>query len=290
MSDNIARAEAEHTAQMVIKDCGFTSFPICPFEIAKRSDIFVEPKVSRKPGVSGFLMRSGNTFGIKYASHIQNEGFIRFTVAHELGHYFLPGHCERIFPDGNGLHESRSGFISHDPLERQADCFASALLMPEQLFCKALDRAGSGLKAIEKLARECKTSITATAIRYSMFTAEAVAVIVSNGRQIDFCFMSDRIRDLRGITWIKKGDLLPTDTTTENFNRDPSNVEQARRKEGASFLDDWFDGAPQVEVNEDVIGLGGYGKTLTLLFTDEDVDQEDEIDEEDKLPSERWKR
>ena len=290
MSDNIARAEAEHTALMVIKDCGFTSFPICPFEIAKRDHITVEPKVSSKPGVSGFLMCSGNTFGIKYAAHIQNEGFIRFTVAHELGHYFLPGHPERIFPNAHGLHESRSGFISRDPLERQADCFASALLMPEQLFCKSLDRAGSGFKAIKKLARECKTSITATAIRYSMFTAEAVAVIVSNGRQIDFCFMSDRIRDLRGITWIKKGDLLPTDTATEKFNRDPSNVEQARQEEGASFLDDWFDGAPQVEVNEDVIGLGSYGKTLTVLFTDEDVDQEDEIDEEDELPSERWNR
>ncbi len=139
MSEKLARLEAENTAQQIVQDCGFTALPICPFEIARRHDIHVEAKQSRKPGVSGFLMRIGNTFGIRYALHIQNEGFIRFTVAHELGHYFLPGHPERLFPAGDGLHESRSGFISHDPLERQADYFASALLMPVHQFREAVD-------------------------------------------------------------------------------------------------------------------------------------------------------
>jgi len=102
---------------------------------------------------------------------------------------------------------------------------------------------------------------------------------VSSGRQIDYCFMSDRIRDLRGITWIKKGDPLPSGTTLE-FNDDSSNIEEARQEEGTCFLDDWFDGAPQVEVNEDVVGLGSYGKTLTVLFTDEELEDDDEEDDD----------
>jgi hypothetical protein len=280
MSDKLARAEAEHSAVQVVKDCGFTALPICPFEIAKKHDIHVEAKQSSKPGVSGFLMRVGNVFGIRYAQHIQNEGFIRFTVAHELGHYFLSGHPEKLFPRGDGLHESKSGFISGDPLERQADCFASALLMPDILFRKAVDGAGTGFSAIEKLAKQCKTSITSTAIRFTQFTDEAIAVIVSSGRQIDYCFMSDRIRDLRGITWIKKGDPLPSGTTLD-FNGDSSNIEEARQEEGACSLDDWFEGAPQVEVNEDVVGLGSYGKTLTVLFTDEELEDDDEDDDDD---------
>lgn len=279
MSNKLARAEAEHVAIEVVKDCGFTDFPICPFEIAKKKDIHVEAKKSTQPGVSGFLMRVENTFGIKYASQIQNEGFIRFTVAHELGHYFLPGRPEKLFPNGNGIHQSKSGFISQDPLERQADCFASALLMPEMLFRKAVNKAGSGFAAIEKLAAKCKTSITATAIRYTQFTDEAVAVIVSTGRHIDYCFMSDRIRDINGITWIKKGDPLPSGTTLD-FNGDASNIEEGRQEEGTCFLDDWFEGAPPVEVNEDVVGLGSYGKTLTVLFTDEELEDDDE-DEDD---------
>jgi len=127
MSDKLARAEAEHAALQVVKDCGFSALPICPFEVAKKHDIHVEAKQSSKPGVSGFLMRVGNVFGIRYAQHIANEGYMRFTVAHELGHYFLPGHPEKLFPHGDGLHESRSGFISGDPLERQADCFAGTM-------------------------------------------------------------------------------------------------------------------------------------------------------------------
>ncbi len=281
MSDKIALMEAEHTAVQVVKACGFTALPICPFEIAKKNDIHVEAKHSSKPGVSGFLMRVGNVFGIQYAQQIENEGFIRFTVAHELGHYFLPGHAEKLFPQGDGFHESSSGFISANPLERQADCFASALLMPNILFRKAVEDAGSGFPAIEKLAMQCKTSITSTAIRFAQFTDEALAIIVSSGQQIDYCFMSDRIRELHGITWINKGDPLPQGTTL-NFNRNLSNIVEARQEEGICSLDDWFDGAPQVEMNEDVVGLGSYGKTLTVLFTDEvledDNEEEDEID------------
>lgn len=279
VSDKLTRAEAEHTAAQVVKECGYTTLPICPFEIAKKHDIHVEAKPSSKPGVSGFLMRVGNAFGIRYAQHIQNDGFIRFTVAHELGHYFLPGHAEQLFPNGDGVHTSKSGYISGNSLEQQADSFASALLMPDHLFRKAVDNAGSGFLAIENLAKQCRTSITSTAIRFTQFTDEAVAVIVSSGQQIDYCFMSECIRDLRGITWIRKGYTLPNGTT-RTFNADASNIEEARQEEGSCFLDDWFDGAPQVEVNEDVVGLGSYGKTLTVLFTEEAL-EDDEDDEDD---------
>lgn len=279
MSEKLARLEAENTAQKIVEECGFTSFPICPFDIARRHEIHVEAKQSSKPGVSGFLMRVGDVFGIRYAQHIQNDGFIRFTIAHELGHYFLPGHPDKLFPRGDGLHESRSGFISGDPLERQADYFASALLMPAHQFREAVDYAGSGFSAIEKLATECRTSLTATAIRYTTFTDDAVAVIVSSGERIDYCFMSDSIRDYRGLTWIKKGTILPNGAT-KSFNRDSTNIAQARREESTSNLDDWFDGAPDVEVNEDVIGLGNYGKTLTILFTDGLPDDEEEYDDD----------
>ena len=152
--------------------------------------------------------------------------------------------------------------------------------MPEKLFRRQINRAGKGFAAIGKLADEFRTSITATAIRFARFTDNAVAVVVSSGDRIDYCFMSDRIRDLPGITWISKGDRLADGTTTAEFNADQSNVDEARCEEGASYLNDWFDGAPEVEVSEDVVGLGSYGKTLTVIFTEEDLEEEDECDDD----------
>jgi hypothetical protein len=48
-------------------------------------------------------------------------------------------------------------------------------------------------------------------------------------------------------------------------------------------LDDWFDDAPEIEMKEDVVGLGSYGRTLTVLFTSEaiDVEEDDASDDED---------
>ncbi len=280
MSDTIDLLEAESEAESVIKQHGFTTLPICPFTVARNADIIVQPKGSTEPGVSGFLMRVGNVFAIQYARHIANEGFIRFTVAHELGHYFLPGHAQALFPNGDGVHHSRSGFISHDRHEKQADQFASSLLMPEKLFAKAVDKAGQGFPAVQNLAGLCKTSITATAIRFAKYTDDALAVIVSSENQVQYCFLSERLKDIKGLQWLKKGDLIAPRSTTAGFNKDPANVSEARQDEGCCSLDDWFDGAPQIEMNEDVVGLGNYGRTLTVLFTDEAIENdEDEFDD-----------
>ena len=49
------------------------------------------------------LIRYGQEFYIAYATHIQSEGFRRFSVAHELDHYFLPGHIDHVLPNGPRL-------------------------------------------------------------------------------------------------------------------------------------------------------------------------------------------
>ncbi len=280
MSEKFDQMDAEAEAKRVLETYKHDGLTTDPFWIADQVGIAVQPKDSTEPGVSGFLMRVGNEFGIQYARHLANQGFIRFTVSHELGHYFLPGHPEHLFPSGSGLHKSQSGFVSVDRYERQADYFAAALLMPETSFRKEMDKAGEGLTAIETLANLFQTSITATAIRFTKFAESAVAVVMSSGKRMEYCFMSDLIRNLQGITWIRKGDFLSKGTTTLKFNENEAFVTEARRVDGSSRLSDWFEGAPDVEVNEDVLGLGTYGKTLTVIYTDQDIEAELERDED----------
>lgn len=278
MSSLLQIQEAEKEAEMLIKRLDITALPVCPFTIAKKYSIAVEPKESNAMGVSGFLMRVGDNFGIQYATHIRNEGFIRFTVAHELGHYFLPGHPEHLFPEGDGIHQSRSGFISDDGHEKQADHFAKSLLMPEDIFLAALRQAGEGFPAVEGLASKCRTSITATALRFARLVEDPVAVIMSSGNRVEWCFMSDALARIRSLLWLKKGSLIPSGTATEQFNQNRANIFNCERAEGWTKLGYWFDEAPQVEMKEDVVGLGSYERTLTVLFTNEAIDTEEDDD------------
>ncbi|QNN23366.1 ImmA/IrrE family metallo-endopeptidase [Planctomycetales bacterium ZRK34] len=277
----VLEAEAESTANQVVSDHGFKSLPICPFKIARKKEIEIATRDGMEPGVSGFLMRVGNAFGIYHSSRIQNDGFIRFSIAHELGHYFLPGHCDALFMNGNCVHESRSGTFSGNDYERQADFFAAALLMPESLFLPALRNAGSGFHAIGRLQHLCQTSITATAIRYARFAEDPIAVIISEGTSISCSFQSEAFKEIHGTHFFRKGTPVPAGTCTAEFNKDSQKVRRSSKAGAWASLDDWFDDAPQIEIKEDVVGLGSYGKTLTLLFLDDDNSDslEDDVDD-----------
>jgi hypothetical protein len=274
MGPKLSKQRAEFHANVVTSK--IIALPVNPFAIAADHNILVESRESNKPGVSGFLIKVGDNFGIAYSSQIPSEGFKNFTVAHELGHYFLPGHPEHLFSNGNGIHESRSGFVSQDPHEREADFFAAALLMPEGLFKKAAQSAGGGFAAISVLAYKCKTSFTATAIRYTQFVEHPVAVILSSGDRVEFCFLSQLMQEVRGVSALQKGDLLPQSTPTAKFNNNGLNCGGCNTDSAVCFLNQWFDDAPEFEMNEDVVGLGSYGKTLTVLFTTEEIEVGDE--------------
>jgi Zn-dependent peptidase ImmA (M78 family) len=152
--------DAEQFAEKLVKDEKLT-LPIDILSIAEKHAILVEPKPASAKGVSGMLIRVGNGFAIAYATHIRSEGFQRFSIAHELGHYFLEGHPESVFRGGQAVHESHAGFGSGDQIELEADHFAAGLLMPSHLFKVEAGKYGDGFEAIENLAGVCKTSLTA---------------------------------------------------------------------------------------------------------------------------------
>jgi len=225
------------------------------------------------------------------------NGFRRFTVAHELGHYFLEGNYKHIFADGNLRHESASGYSSDDPYEREADAFAAALLMPEGMFKAACVRVAPGFKPIETLADKCVTSLTATAIRYAVLSDDPIAVVCSKDNRVQFAFMSDLLKQRRNLTWLKKNSGIPGGTATHRFNRDPKNIAEAKRVNSSSPMDAWFDCGGTAYVSEEIVGLGSsYGLTLTVLVAEPlpDPESEEEADEENDLenmlPSDRWRQ
>lgn len=91
-----------------------------------------------------------------------------FTIAHELGHYFL--HKERIraeeaLIDNDNTLESRALFRlddqEHSHIETEANNFAAELIMPREL----VERAWNTFHSVEDCARIFNVSIVAMSIR-----------------------------------------------------------------------------------------------------------------------------
>jgi Zn-dependent peptidase ImmA (M78 family) len=285
MSKALWQAIAAREAENLIRELGIASLPVLPIEIAKQLGIHDEAMPSKSsPGVSGMLLRNANQFGILYSTSIDSIGFQNFSVGHEIGHYCLPGHPESVLHDG--VHASYAGFHAKDRYELEADHFSAGLLMPTALFDPALKKAGDGLDAVMKLSENCKTSLPATGIRYAQRSPEAAAVIVSRGNEIDYCFMSDTLREIKGIEWIKKGTPLPQSSATKRLNGDAAKVAGSERVDATGALQDWFGGKAKAEIYEEAIGLGSYGRTLTVLTVEEPPDA-DELEEEEDT-EESW--
>jgi len=90
----------------------------------------------------------------------------RFTIAHELGHYFIDTHRIGL---KNGLlkpHPSHTNQKQFFTIEREADYFASCLLMPEPRFCKDIENKKFSFDVIDFLRKEYKVSRTACALRF----------------------------------------------------------------------------------------------------------------------------
>lgn len=262
LATRLKRAQLQ--AEQFLRDEGITALAVDVMEIAESRGIAVQGKPDTAPGVSGMLVRTGDEFGILYATHIRSLGFQRFSIAHELAHYFLEGHVDHILPK-TGQHVSEAGFTSADPFELEADHFAAGLLMPSTLFQAELRKLNDGLGAIEALAETCVTSLTATAIRYSELTRAASAVIVTTGKHVDYCRLSDSIKTHKGLQWLKKGTLVPGDTETSRLNAAPDRVGAAERSSAEIDLRLWFGGERRVAALEEVVGLGSYGRTLTVI-------------------------
>ncbi|SET38458.1 protein of unknown function [Natronincola peptidivorans] len=99
---------------------------------------------------------------------------INFTLAHELGHYFIPDHLEPLYKcNVNELISTKN--LNNNDKEREADLFASELLMPTQFIKKSSDV--NSLEDIINTARHYNVSIPAAAIKIIEHTEDVVCFV-----------------------------------------------------------------------------------------------------------------
>lgn len=108
-----------------------------------------------------------------------SSGRIRFTQAHELGHYFIPHHHKYLHT--HGLMKKKDGvYNSIERLhEREADYFASCLLMPRKRITFDFQERKFSMGFIQIIANRYGVSRQATLHRYIDLGPELIMVVYS---------------------------------------------------------------------------------------------------------------
>ncbi|MDL2248117.1 ImmA/IrrE family metallo-endopeptidase [Tyzzerella sp. OttesenSCG-928-J15] len=112
----------------------------------------------------GAIVRDGIHYIIYYNDTINNENLNRFTIAHELGHFFL----EHLDFDGislkRGVDEER-----FDIVEKEANCFARNLLSPTLLLDSFRIRSLAPEKQIDAVSKYFAISGEAAKTRLDLY-------------------------------------------------------------------------------------------------------------------------
>ena len=273
--------EIERAAQEVLEAHGLTGLPVDPFAIARLEGIALLPgKYDRCfDGRIEYRRRDGRgRFYLFYAeeeSGWRPEGRVRFSIAHELAHFYLEEHRQYLL---SGVwHASNAGFVSEKRTEREADQFAAALLIPRARFQDLVATKSGQVCDMQELVdladRTFRTSMTCTVIRYVQLNFEPCCVVLSgrgrrhepaHGRhRVLFSIASDDLRR-QGLGWIDPGSVVPATSMTGKVLASLAEGEEASTS-GTVEADVWFEARPSRDLWEEVKVLGKTGLTLTFL-------------------------
>ena len=151
----------------------------------------------------------------------------RFTMAPELGHYFIPAHRLGLMSGEMKPHGSVN-FINNLPawqIEREADAFASSLLMPSSIFKDIIKGKPFNFQLIETIADKFNVSKSATALRFVDIGNYPIMVVFAIEGKIRWVSRSEDFPFWRLRYGNGKGDRVPEYTVMgtyfyEQDNRD----------------------------------------------------------------------
>jgi IrrE N-terminal-like domain len=261
----------EKLAEEVRASYGQMVAPVNLEVIADGESISLVP-IEKSEGFHGRIefLREAASFVIYYPdpNFAPSRQRIRFSIAHELGHYFIESHRELLVAGKS--HDSTPGFICDNALEAEADEFAAALLIPVSHIEQRLRRRSfMTLAEILMMGDDWQSSARSAAIRYMRYTGEACAMVVSKQGKLTRYIPSDEADGLGyRFTGIK---IVPEGSAAHRLSNDPLNkgVEESHSttKRWFPYLRDEHD------LHEESFRLGGSGYVLTLLSMSHDGDE-----------------
>ncbi len=157
----------EEITNDLLKDNNCITLPIDVFDLAIKLGVRVEAS-EFEDDISGlFVIKNSKPF-ICYNKY-QAKNRIRFTVAHELGHFYLHSKSKPLFIDKNKnvMYRDQNSSTGELVLEREANAFAASILMPRFLIEAELESNNDDKDVVESLAHRFGVSPQALSFRLS---------------------------------------------------------------------------------------------------------------------------
>ena len=243
-------------AEAIIEDLGITRIDELDVD-AIAFDAGIEVVYEALTGCEATLVGVGDQ-AIATINPSPYRGRERFSVAHEVGHWKL--HRGRSFRCR--VDQVEENFASSREVEKEADTFASHLLMPAGMFNEAIRSAGQpNFKQLGDVAAAFDTSLTATALR--LVGVDTLPVIIA-------CYTRSGLRWHAAAKHVPRRWYLKEKVDEDSFAYDLLVSGKECRALGKQSADTWFtnDDAGRYEVHEQCVQLRGDEVLVLLYLTD----------------------
>ncbi len=201
----------------------------------------------------------------------KTSGKARVTTAHELGHYFIPEHRTQL-QNGLSLSYNKDNTCNPDiPKEKEAERFASFLLMPKAEFSKICSFYNPGLESIIRLRDQFSTSIESSTIRYIRESAAPCMCIKLNADfTYNYSFYNKRLSNI--IKFKDKPSIRIDKSYLTDVICNLNALPKFSYIENATQISKWVASvSPGSKFDlvglEQIVKLGRYGAMVFLMFS-----------------------
>ena len=162
--------------------------------------------------------------------NLENENQKRYVIAHEMGHFFNERALTRSLPKGEKVKGEEKVEVKHEFKrdryhdfidtntksiedlihEKEANQFAVELLMARRWVVEAVSGKLLGVSLLKEVAEKFRVSLTAAALRYAELYKDAMAVILSKDKRIEWMTCNKNF----AFGKLKKYEPVPLNTRT----------------------------------------------------------------------------
>ena len=223
-------------------------------------DPITEVQAAKIKGFEGALFpgEDRKEWLLLYNEAVTSLGRIRFTQAHELGHYILHRQMKESFQCSSD--DMLNWSDEERDIEAQADVFASYLLMPLDDYRQQVTDEVD-LDALSHCAERYGVSLTAAILKWLEYTDEQAVLVMSNDGFINWAW-SSRPAFKAGAFLRTRKQVTPL--PAESLAADSSIQHDRLGTEIPATI--WFPNAPpQLSLKEMKVYAGQYDAVLSLL-------------------------